>query len=104
MTRYSGVYTWNGSVRHVTFEAENFAQANDLAIKWGIGVEGEATALDAPQPVPEAYDVKTTCRMLGNVCRRTIDRDVALGLLERVEHTRRVLITRKSIEQRVRSR
>ena len=49
---------------------------------------------------PEHYPLAAARVLLGNVSRSTIYRDLANGLLERVPHTRRVLITRASIERR----
>jgi len=102
--RYAGVYIIDGVVRRIQFEANGPTQANELAVKWGIGVEGEATTVDATAPVAEAYDAKTACRMLGGISRKTLDREIILGYLDRVEDTRRVLVTRKSIERRVNRR
>jgi hypothetical protein len=102
--RYAGVFIADGAVRRMVFEANGPIQANELALKWGIGIEGEAAAINNPEPIPEAYDVKTACRMLGGISRKSLDRDLKIGLLERVEYTRRVLVTRKSIERRVNTR
>lgn len=61
-----------------------------------------ATPQVTPQATPqvEHYPLATACQLLGGVSRSTIYRELHMGLLERVPHTRRVLITRDSIERR----
>jgi len=105
MNFYQGVYVMSGKVGRLTFEAEDADQAQQLASKWGVGVEGEAAALHSAtaDAIPEAYDVKTACRLLGGISRKTLYRELILGNLQRIPNTRRVLVTRKSIEKRCRS-
>lgn len=101
MNRYSGVYIVGGAVRNMEFEADDEADAKSRAVQWGVGLTGPAASRDrAAPPVPEAFDLKDTCRLLGNVSRATIYRWLARGLLERVKDTEKVLITRKSIERK----
>ncbi|EIQ01131.1 hypothetical protein OpiT1DRAFT_05699 [Opitutaceae bacterium TAV1] len=103
MTRYTGVYVTKGTVRNVEFEAADAAEAQMLARLWNVGLVGEAAPRQAPNTVPpEAFNVKDTCRMLGNVSRTQIYRWVATGELDRVPDTARVLITRESIQRRAR--
>lgn len=101
MTNYSGVFVLNGSIRRIVFEASSQAEAEEMAKKWNVGIEGVAQIVNTPAPIPEAYDAKTACKLLGGVSRQTLYRDLVVGLLQRVPHTRRVLITRKSLERRI---
>ena len=48
----------------------------------------------------KAYNAKDACRLLGGVSQKTLWRWCALRYLERVPNTRKVLITRQSIEAR----
>lgn len=87
----------------MTFEAEDADEAREIAEAWGIGVEGETREVaTVAAPVPEAFNEKTARQMLGGISRATLWREMALGRLERVPNTRRVLITRASIERRCR--
>ncbi len=100
---FSAVYVAAGAVRRMTFEAEDLAEAQALAVEWKVGLEGEATppsATDAP-PSPEAYDLPTTRRILGNISRSTIYCWLATGDLERVPGIAKVLLTRRSIDRLV---
>jgi hypothetical protein len=87
----------------MTFEAESLEQARQLAIAWGgVGLEGQAPELNfasVSAPLPEAYDLVTARKLLGNVSRGTIYRWLLRGKLERHPDIRKVLITRRSIEQ-----
>jgi hypothetical protein len=100
MTCYAGIYIIEGSVRRITFEAANDEQAHNIALKWGVGVEGVSTSSVAPAPLPEVYDAKTACKLLGGISRTTLYKELLAGTLERMPETRRVLVTRKSIERR----
>jgi hypothetical protein len=101
MTRFSAIYIDAGTVHRMTFEATDINAAKVQAEKWGVGVDGEApgTEESAP-PQAEAYDLATARRILGNVSRATVYRWLLLGELKRVAGTRKVLITRESIERR----
>ena len=78
------------------------AAARQLAARWGVGIEGEAAAFpdDSPAPLPEAYDEKTARYLLGGISRTTLYAELATGRLKRMAGTRRVLVTRQSIERR----
>jgi hypothetical protein len=103
MKIFNGIFAVGGAVRRMTFEADSIEEARTLAAPWGVGVEGETSVLEeAKQATPEAYDLKTTCRLLGGVSPSTIYREIARGGLERVPRNRRILITRASIERRCR--
>jgi hypothetical protein len=102
LKKYAGVFVTDGEVRRVIYEAKDMDEAKQMATKWDIGIEGEATAMpgDAPPPLPEAYDAKTARYILGGISRTTLYAELATGRLERLPGTRRVLVTRRSIERR----
>jgi hypothetical protein len=98
---WSAVYVANGALRRMNFEASDEAEARDFAIRCGAGLEGESTRSESRfEPLPVAYDAKTARRLLGGVSRSALYKELVLGRLERVPGTRRVLITRTSLEQR----
>lgn len=53
----------------------------------------------APAPEPVAFDLHRTREILGGISRATVYAWLALGRLERVPGTRRLLITRSSLER-----
>lgn len=102
MTLYTGLYTREGRIHRMTFEAVNDETAASLAREWNVGLEGktELPNVKEPLPLPESYPLEVAQKLLGGVSRSTIYREIHLGLLDRVPNTRRVLITRQSIEAR----
>ncbi len=102
LRKFSGIYVAGGEIRRVVLEARDMAEAKLLAAKWGVGIEGEAVALtgECPPPLPEAYDEKTARYLLGGISRTTLYAELVTGRLQRLAGTRRVLVTRRSIEQR----
>ncbi len=86
------------------FDAETREEATAFVVRCGAGLEGESTRPEQSDSgaVPEAYDEKTARRMLGNISRSTLYRDLARGRLDRVPGTRSILVTRRSIERRCR--
>lgn len=102
LKRFSGIYVAAGEIRRLIYEAKDIAEARQLASKWGVGVEGEAVAFsgESPPPLPEAYDEKTARYLLGGISRTTLYAELATGRLKRLSGTRRVLVTRRSIEHR----
>lgn len=101
MKRFSATYSSNGISCRMTFEAADLEAARAQAARWGVGVEGEAleTAASVAPALPVAYDLPTACALLGNVSRATIYNWLVAGKLERVPESRRVLITRRSMER-----
>lgn len=100
LKRFSAVYLAAGQARRMTFEATDLVDARQQAERWGVGVEGEAVdAGPVRQTLPEAYDLKTTCALLGGISRMTAYRMTLDGRLDRVPNIRRTLITRRSIER-----
>ena len=99
---FSAVYVADGTSRRVTFQAVDMAEAKALADRWGVGVTGEVVAqLEAATEsvLPQAYAWKEAARQLGGVSRSQIYTWLVLGHLSRLPRTRRVLITRESLEK-----
>ena len=48
---------------------------------------------------PEAFDVASACHIMGDISRTTLYRLLLRGKLERLPATRKVLVTRRSIER-----
>lgn len=98
---FSAVHVVQGEMRRVFFEAIDDQEARELCVRWGCGLEGKSTR---PEPgresVPEAYDQETACRLLGGISKSTLYRELQDGKLERVPGTRRILVTRSSLEAR----
>ena len=103
LKRYRAIYLIEGSIRRISFEAFDMDEARRLATKWGFGLEGEATeeSITATQTAiaAAAFDVVSACRVLGNISRTTLYRLLVRGKLERLPATRKVLVTRRSIER-----
>lgn len=99
---YSAVYIDDGKVCRMWIEAESERKAREFCQRCGAGLQGLAEPPRSESPLPEAYDEKTARRVLGGISRTTLYAELATGLLERVPGTRRVLITRRSIERRCR--
>ncbi len=105
MKTYSAVYVEDGGLLRMWFEAGDAEKARAFAARCGAGLEGEAARPEAGNPaIPEAYDEETARHILGNISRSTLYRDLAVGRLDRVPDTRKVLVTRESIERRCRLR
>ncbi len=102
LRKFSGIYVADGEIRRVILEARDITEARQLAAKWGIGIEGEAIGFsgECPPPLPEAYNEKTARYLLGGISRTTLYAELATGRLKRLAGTRRVLVTRQSIERR----
>jgi len=103
MKRYRAIFLQNASIRRIIFEAMNADEAQRLAAGWGFGLEGEESGSLAGEthrsPIAEVLDVASTCRVLGDISRTTLYRLLVRGLLERLPATRKVLVTRRSIER-----
>ncbi len=109
MQTYSAICVDQGTIRRVWFEAADADTARAFCLRKDLGLEGPATpvarmtpANEEPQPEPETYDAKTACRILG-VSLATLYRWLDDGRLRRVGGTRRMLVTRQSIELLTRS-
>ena len=71
-----------------------------VAASCNAGLQGEAfTPNPAPADLPFAYDQRKARELLGGISRATLYNWLAVGRLERVPDTRRVLITRQSLER-----
>lgn len=102
LKKFSGIYVAAGEIRRVVYEAKDIIEARQLAEKWSVGIEGEAASFpgESSAPLPEAYDEKTARYLLGGISRTTLYAELATGRLQRLAGTRRVLVTRRSIERR----
>ncbi|WP_138223267.1 helix-turn-helix domain-containing protein [Nibricoccus aquaticus] len=102
MILFSALFINNGKIHQITFKAPDIDAAANLAAALGCGLEGEATTSQATPPpslLPEAVDEKNARHMLGGISRTTLYRFLVRGKLERVAGTRKVLVTRRSIER-----
>jgi len=102
MKQYSAICADHGLIRRIVFEASTSEEAQRLAATWGFGLEGEAMSTGAPLVVtatPEAFDEESARKMLGDISRTTLYRLLLRGKLDRVPATRKVLVTRRSIER-----
>lgn len=103
MRKYSAIYVDAGMIRKVTFEAENLEEARRLATQWGFGLEGEAQPeIGCPEEKvvhPDAFNSKDSRRKLGDISRTMLYRLLARKILCRLPGTRKILVTRASIER-----
>lgn len=93
---YAAVIPVKGELHRIYFDASDVEEARQVAIACHAGLEGEARRPESPAPV--AFDMKEARSLLGGVSRATVYNWLAEGRLERVPGTRKVLITRSSIE------
>ena len=101
LAMFSAAYVVQGKMRRMFFEAIDDAEAREFCIRWGCGLEGESTRPElGTKSLPEAYDQQTACRLLGGISKSTLYRELQDGKLERVPGTRRILVTRSSLEAR----
>lgn len=103
MTKYSAICADAGLIRRITFEAENLEVARRLATTWGFGLEGEAHP-ESGRPeekvvYPDAFNTKDARRKLGGISRTALYRLLVRKILRRLPDTRKVLVTRASIER-----
>ncbi len=102
---FSAVYVVQGRMRRMFFQATDDAEAREFCAHWGSGLEGESTRpATAPEHLPEAYDQETARALLGGISKSTLYREIQDGKLDRLPGTRRILITRLSLEARSRWR
>jgi len=88
-------------MRRIFFEAIDDEEAREFCVQWGCGLEGKSTRPElGGESLPEAYDQETACRLLGGISKSTLYRELQDGKLERVPGTRRILVTRSSLEAR----
>jgi len=97
MREYSALVPVAGRLVRIHFDAIDERDALNVAMACRGGLTPDAGEPVAPGPV--AYDVKKARELLGGISRATVYAWLAVGRLERVPGTRRVLITRTSIER-----
>ena len=95
--QYSAITPVSGEIRRIFFEAADIEEARRIAAGCNAGLEGEAKRPEVPVPV--AFNLREARALLGGISRATVYNWVAVGKLDRVPGTRKVLITRKSIER-----
>ncbi|MDI1249212.1 MAG: helix-turn-helix domain-containing protein [Lacunisphaera sp.] len=100
---YQAIHIADGKVRQLTFQAVDLPDAQQFVAKLGCGLMGEAPLVTGQSNVvpferPDAFDVRQTCHKLG-ISRSSLDRLVRRGKLSRLPDTRKILITRRSIER-----
>jgi hypothetical protein len=101
MQIYSAITIADGNIRRMWFEAPGEAEAKAFAVRVGAGLEGPAIRPELKgDPLPEAYNQEASRRMLGGISKSTLYREIQDGKLQRLPGTRRILITRASIEAR----
>jgi len=93
---YSALVPCRGRLIRIWFDAVSEEDALSVAQACHGGLEGPS-----PAPAPEqlAVPIKKARELLGGVSRATIYNWLAVGQLDRVPGTSRVLITRSSIER-----
>lgn len=102
LSTFAAVYIESGRILRLWFEAPDETAARAFCLRCNAGYQGPSAgpALPKAAPVAEAYNAKTARAMLGGVSAMTLYRWIALGELDRVQGTRRLLITRSSIERK----
>ncbi len=105
MKTFSAVFVVRGEARRTYFEATSDAEAREICVRWEAGLEGETVPREQEtRALPEAYDEGAARQLLGGISKSTLYREIQDGKLERVRGTRRILITRASLESRSRWR
>ena|GEM_PF-4600608 len=98
--QYSAITPIAGEIRRIFFEAADIDEARRIAAGCNAGLEGEAQRPEVP--VPLAYNMKETQKLLGGISRPTVYAWLKIGRLDRVGGTSKVLVTLDSIERAVR--
>lgn len=99
MPHYLASVPVKGRLRRIWFDAEDEEDARVVAQHCHAGLEGPG---ERPKAEQVAYGLKEARELLGGVSRATIYNWVAIGRLERVPQTRRLLLTRESLERAAR--
>ena len=103
--KYAAIYvTGDAGIRRITFDAVSAEEAQAFAVRHGFGFEGEAVAeVSRPsilqKPQKEAYNSVDTRTKLGDISRKKLYALLVTGKLKRLPDTRRVMVTKKSIEE-----
>lgn len=101
---YEAIQIENSLIRKVWFEAQSPDDARAFALKCGLGLQGEGPPIAASDAAPTfdpvaAFDVPRACQHLGGISRTSLYRLLVRGKLSRLKHTRKVLVTRRSINR-----
>lgn len=100
---FQAIHVAEGSIRPISFEAVDLEDARQFAAKLGFGLIGEAPVIPEQANIvaferADAFDVRQTCQKL-NISRSTLGRHLERGILSRLPDTRKILVTRRSIER-----
>lgn len=105
LATHAAVFVANGEIRRLWFQAASEEEARAFCLQFNAGYEGlSRTPETEVKPAPEAYNATTARELLGGISESTLYRELSEGKLERVPDTRRLLITRASLERRAKSR
>ncbi len=96
---YVGVAVVAGEIRRLWFQARSEVDARETCRLLDIGYEGPAVAPATSQLLPVALDEKAAKQALGGVSRATLYRMLVRGDITRLPGSRRLLVTRSSIER-----
>ncbi len=101
---FQAIHVAEGSIRPLSFEAVDLEDARKFAATLGFGLIGEAPVVANQSNIvaferPDAFDVPQARHKLGGISRSTLYRLLKRGKLSRLTDTRKVLITRRSIER-----
>lgn len=99
MPQYSALIPVAGELRRVWFDASDEDDARSVAVACNAGLEGPAKR---SEPSRVAFSLQEARELLGGVSRATVYNWIAVGRLERVPNTRRLLVTRESLERAAR--
>lgn len=100
---YAAVRVVSGSIRRLWFEATGEPEAREFCASVNAGYEGPADRPENNEPLPNSYPEDVARRLLGGISRSSLYRMVIRGDVDREPGTRRLLITRTSIERRRRT-
>ena len=114
MREFAAMVPVGGRLVEIRFDALDERDALNIAIACGAGLISSEEQPNASTPTavrrhyvrgdnralePVAFDITRAREILGGISRATVYSWLALGRLERVPGTRRVLITRSSLER-----
>lgn len=94
---FTAIAIVDGAFVKVRFEASSLTEVRDL-LGLSTPVPDDSVIATKAALEPYAYTVAEACALLGGIGRTSLYRLLARGKLKRLPHTRRVLVTRVSLE------